>query len=358
MIPKSFTSTLSAALLTLSILFSLQGCEKTPAVKEFNETVYTFGTLVEVTMINAEEDHATAAYNAILDDFSYMHTTWHAWKPNALARMNALLQTGASFSLAPSILPLITSAQTLSVQSEGLFNPTIGQLVKLWGFHSDERDEDTPPPMDDELSQLLSHAPSMSDIIIDGLSMHGKNKNIQLDFGGFAKGYAVDVAIEHLRELGIKNAIINAGGDLRAIGRHGDRPWHIGIRHPRQEGVFAAIDIEGDESVFTSGDYERFFENGGKRYHHIIDPRTGKPANQTRSVTVVHSNGATADAAATALFVAGPKNWHRIAKSMGIKYVMLIDQQGRMHMNPAMAKRIRFTNKATPTADIILSAVL
>lgn len=353
-----FRPALTAGLLALVLLFALQGCERPKPANEFNETVYTFGTLVEVTLIGVEEDHALAAYNAILDDFSYMHNTWHAWQRNALARINGLLKTRAPFSLAPSILPLITSAQTLSAQSEGLFNPAIGQLVKLWGFHSDDHDELRLPPSQADIDALLSSAPNMNDIVIDGLSMRGTNENLQLDFGGFAKGYAVDIAINHLRELGIENAIINAGGDLRAIGRHDDRAWHIGIRQPRGEGVFASVDIEGDESVFTSGDYERFFESDGKRYHHIIDPRNGQPANQTRSVTVIHADGATADAAATALFVAGPKDWHRIARAMGIKYVMLIDQQGRVHMNPAMAERIRFSDQLTNTPEIILSAKL
>lgn len=349
---------LIAVLLALGLVFGLQGCERQPAAVTFNETVYTFGTLVEVTLIGVEEEHALAAYNAILDDFSYMHNTWHAWQPNALARINGLLKTGAPFSLAPSILPLITSAQTLSAQSDGLFNPAIGQLIKLWGFHSDNREEDLPPPLQSEIDALLSDTPGMHDVVIEGLSMRGTNANLQLDFGGFAKGFAVDTAINHLRELGIENAIINAGGDLRAIGRHANRPWHIGIRQPRGKGVFAAVDIEGDESVFTSGDYERFFEYEGQRYHHIIDPRTGQPANQTRSVTVIHSDGATADAAATALFVAGPKDWQRIAKRMGIKYVMLVDQQGRVHMNPAMAKRVRFSDQSTHKPEIILSGEL
>jgi thiamine biosynthesis lipoprotein len=334
--------------------FGLNGCERPQPVTKFNETVYTFGTLVEVTLIGAEEEHALAAYNAILDDFNYMHHTWHAWQPNALSRINGLLKTGAPFSLAPSVQPLITSAQTLSAQSEGLFNPAIGQLIKLWGFHSDYRDEQLPPPSQAEIAALLASAPGMDDIVIEGLNMRGTNDQLHLDFGGFAKGYAVDVAINHLRELGIENAIVNAGGDLRAIGRHADRPWRVGIRQPRGEGVFASLEIEGDESVFTSGDYERFFTHDGKRYHHIIDPRTGQPAAQTRSVTVIHHDGATADAAATALFVAGPQDWHRIAKAMGIKYVMLIDQQGRVHMNPAMADRIQLNNQP----EIILSAPL
>ena len=160
--------------------------------------------------------------------------------------------------------------------------------------------------------------------------------------GAFAKGYAIDLAIAYLRSWGIENTGINAGGDLRVIGQHGDRPWRIGIRHPREDGVISWLDAEANESIFTSGDYERFYIHAGKRYHHILDPRTGYPAKGTASVTVIHDNAGIADAAATALFIAGPDRWWDIARSMGIHYVMLIDTRGNIHMNPAMAERINF----------------
>jgi thiamine biosynthesis lipoprotein len=117
--------------------------------------------------------------------------------------------------------------------------------------------------------------------------------------------------------------------------------------------VIASIDVSGDESVFTSGDYERFFESGGRRYHHIIDPRTGYPAMGTRSVTVVCSNGAVADAAATALFVAGPDKWPAIAESMGVDQVMLIASDGRVQMTASMEKRIHFENGYSPAVGIL-----
>jgi len=336
-----------------ALLVTVMGCSKPP--REFNETVFTMGTLVEVTIIGEEEATTDAAYAAILDDFNYMHNTWHPWQRNALARLNSLLKTGAPFTLPPMIMPLIEGSTKLSEQSNGLFNPAIGGLVKLWGFHQDDHEEIFSPPDEDTIAAFLADLPQMRDIQFNNMTMYGKNANLHLDFGGFAKGVAVDTTIEHLREFGIENAIINAGGDLRAIGKRGNRPWRIGIRDPRGDGVFASIEISGDESVFTSGDYERYFTSDGQRYHHIIDPRTGYPADQTRSVTVLHSDAATADAAATALFIAGPDQWHRIAASMGIKYVMLIDKTGKVHMNPAMAKRIDF-NQSEP--EVILSKPL
>jgi thiamine biosynthesis lipoprotein len=182
----------------------------------------------------------------------------------------------------------------------------------------------------------------MNDLVLEGTHVSSTNRAVQLDFGAFAKGYGVGRAVEHLRRMGIENLIVNAGGDLRAIGAHGNRPWRIGISNPTAQGVIASVEINHDECVFTSGDYERFFEFRNRRYHHIIDPRTGYPARGTTSVTVIHKDGGTADAAATALFIAGPDQWQTIAHAMGVRDVLLIDGQGRARMTPSMAKRIQF----------------
>ncbi|WP_455365411.1 FAD:protein FMN transferase, partial [Kaarinaea lacus] len=196
----------------------------------------------------------------------------------------------------------------------------------------------------------------MQDLELDGVELKSNNSAVQIDFGGFAKGYAVDMAIEHLKDMGINNAIVNAGGDLRAIGKHGDRAWRVGIRNPRGEGVLASVDVEGDESVFTSGDYERYYEYQGKRYHHIIDPHTGYPKQGVTSVTVFDTRADRADAAATAIFVAGEEHWYEVAKSMGVAGVMLVTSNGTIHMTPNLKKRIYFDIK--PTSDIQYSEPL
>jgi thiamine biosynthesis lipoprotein len=283
-----------------------------------------------------------------------MHADWHAWQPGRLQETNRRLATLEEFSPDPTLLPLLDKANRLSRLSDELFNPAIGKLVSLWGFHSDDRPAG-PPPDNSAITALVSQRPSVTDVTLDDGRLRSSNPAVHYDLGAVAKGYAIDRGIERLRELGINNAIINAGGDLRAIGRHGDRPWHIGIRDPRGPGVLAAVELGDDESVFTSGDYERFFDHDGRRYHHIIDPRSGYPADTVTSVTVVHTDATTADAAATALFVAGPEHWHAIARRMGIRYVLLIDGTGIIHMNPAMQKRISFD---TEPADIHLSTPL
>jgi len=328
-------------ILLVLLLAGLQtGCGQ-PQDPVFRERFYALGTLIDVSLYEATPEQQAAASETLLSAFSAMHTDWHAWEAGGLDELNRQLATGMPVRPAPGILPLLQAANRLSLQSGGLFNPTIGGLVDLWGFHADEITA-LAPPAPDAIQALLAAAPSAGDVKVEGGYLVSTNLAVQYDLGAFAKGYAIDRGIELLQSLGIANAIINAGGDLRAIGRHGERPWRIGIRHPRQPGVLASVELAADESIFTSGDYERYFEAGGDRYHHILDPRTGYPAGQVTSVTVLHPQAATADAAATALFVAGPGHWHEVAQRMGIRHVMLIDTNGVVHMNPAMQSRIRF----------------
>ncbi len=233
---------------------------------------------------------------------------------------------------------LLDGAAAISRDSEGLFDPAVGGLIRMWAFSSEEL-VPTSPPDAEKIQQAVAAGRPLHEIWRADTRQLLLGPGTAIDLGGFAKGVAVDMAIDLLRDQGIENAIVNAGGDLRAIGRHGDRAWRIGVRDPRGEGVLAAIDVQGDESVFTSGDYERYFIFEGRRYHHIIDPRDGYPAAGVSSVTVIHQQAAVADAAATALFVAGVDAWPRTAARLGVTQVMLVETSGTIHMSPQMEDR-------------------
>lgn len=336
-------------LLYSTFLFVLTSCGEPPGSqprgKTYQHSIFSFGTIIDISIYGTDEATAERAFDQLEADFNYMHATYHPMLRSALKRNNVLLATEEWFTDAPSIRPLLTQSVRLAKASDNLFNPAIGKLIRLWKINESENKTGVPPD-DAEIKKLVKSNPVMSDIDIDGIRIKSRNSDVELNFGGFAKGYGIKKEIEMLKELGIKNAIINAGGDLHAIGSHGNRPWRIGIRHPRKENeVLAYIDAMDDESVFTSGDYERYFMYKGKRYHHILDPRTGYPASGAQSVTVIHKDPAIADAAATALFVAGPGDWQRIAKSMGISHVLLIDGHGVIHMTPDMSNRVHFKGK-------------
>lgn len=305
---------------------------------------YAFGTEIDVSLYGVDAGAAEATVDELEQTFENVNDTWHAWQPSTLTRINEAIAKGQAVRIKPQVAAVIEEAATYARESHNLFNPAAGKLFELWGYHQDNWFESRPPPAQQKIDAWLAAAPTMADIHIEGNELSSDNPMVKLGFGGFAKGTAVDAAIEALKKQGISNAIINIGGDLRAIGRHGDRPWNIGIRHPRKEGgMMASVEIQDDESVFTSGDYERYFTYEGKRYPHILDPRSGYPARDNISVTVIHKQAARADAAATALVVAG-KDWPQIAASMGIDHVMLMRADGQIEMTPAMAEQVKLTD--------------
>ncbi len=324
--------------LTLLLALGLSGCSESPQVHQAK--LFTLGTLVDVTVLHRDEAAAARAVEIVESELATVNAQWHAWRDSPLTQINQQLALGNTVAIDAATYRFIQQAQTLASHSEQRFNPAIGALVALWGFHSDER-PDSAPPTQEAINALLKSAPSMADITLTETTLSSNNRAVQLDFGAFGKGYAIDQAVARLKQSGIENAIVNAGGDLRAIGSKNERPWRIGIRHPTAAGVIASLEIIDDESVFTSGNYERFFDFSGQRYHHIIDPRSGYPAQGTVSVTVIHRSAAVADAAATALFIAGAEQWPRIARQMGVDEVMLIDEQLTLHMTPKMAQRIQ-----------------
>lgn len=325
----------------------LSACEE--KVSDYKSTVYVFGTLVEFIIRDADPALAEKTVTKIDQDFQRMHKDWHAWKPGGeLQALNVALSEGRVFEVSDFTLPLIRDAIRYEQLSNGLFNPAIGKVIDAWGFHADEMPTGRLPDFD-EIKALAAKQPSMSDLNFAGHLVSSPNKAVSLDFGGFAKGVALDHAVKVLKDAGITNAIVNAGGDLNTLGSHGDRPWRVAIKHPVKWGVIAGLDLGDDENLYTSGNYQRFREHEGVRYAHIIDPRTGMPVDHIVSASVIHENGGLADAAATALTVAGPEGWYEVAKSFGVDLVLLVDAEGTIHMTPKMAKRVSFPDDKKPT---------
>lgn len=341
-------------LISLLFFLTLSGCSKAPNISEHRLLV--FGTYLDISIFAAQPQQEREAIVELTQQFQQMHQRWHAWdEGSALVAINRDLAAGIPAKVPEDLQPLLKESIHLANLSEGLFNPTIGNLLKMWGFQQSERPHQ-PPPASTKLDAWLRQRPTVDQITLNEGLITSTNSNVQFDLGAIGKGYAVDLAIATLRQHGIENAIVNAGGDLRAIGSKDGKPWVVGIRHPQGSGVLAAIEVRGDESVFTSGNYERYNEYEGVRYTHILDPRSAMPVSGITSVTVIHPNGTLADAAATALVVAGASDWYRIAKKMGIKYTMLVEESGRVHLSPSMLERIDLDPSSSN--DLQLSAPL
>jgi thiamine biosynthesis lipoprotein len=320
----------------------------------YEEQGYVFGTLVEVSVYGEDEGKARKAVASTMQEFQRLHNLLHAWKPSALSDLNAAFAKGEGREVTPDIAAMLKDAAQLSAQSDGLFNPAIGGLVKLWGFHADEFRSVMPDQK--QLAALVAAKPQMSDLVFlpstggKGELVRSKNKAVLLDLGGYAKGYALDRAAELLKQQGIRNALINIGGNVLALGQHGNRAWRIGIQHPRKPGPIATLELHDGEAIGTSGDYQRYFEFGGKRYCHLIDPRNGQPAQGVQAVTILTHGvraGTLSDGPSKPLFIAGSAGWRAAAQKMDIAEALLIDGEGVVHLTAAMQKRLEFADQAT-----------
>lgn len=320
-----------------SIAFALALLVACVPVPEHRAAFFVFGTLVEVIVRDTQVEPAERAFADIQQALQAMHRDWHAWEPGTLDDINQALASGQRVSGPPDILELLRLSQEMEQRTGGRFNAASGGLIRLWGFHTSDFPVTGPPPPDTAIQGWLESAPSTLDITVKQAELDTPNPAVQLDFGGIAKGYAVDRVIEILAGHGIERALVNAGGDLRAVGATPRLSWRVGIKLPGG-GTAGGIPITAAAAVFTSGVDQRYREQAGRRYPHILDPRSGRPVRGLASVTVVAHQGWFADAAATALMVAGPGEWVDLAAGLGLDSVLVIDDSGQVFATPAMAE--------------------
>lgn len=330
----------------LLLALVLWGCGREPV---YQEQAYVFGTLVEVTLYGEPEPRARALVREVFREFQRLHQQYHAWQPSRLTALNAAFAAGPRpVPVDEELASFIREATELSRRSGGLFNPAIGRLVALWGFHGEVFEPRLPEA--EAVARLVAQRPAMEDIVLAEGSAASRNPAVQLDFGGYLKGKALDYAARLLRRQGVANALINVGGNVLALGRRGDRPWRVGIQHPRKPGPIAVLDLRDGEAIGTSGDYQRYFELDGRRYCHLIDPRTGAPGQSAQSATVLAPPGPEAgtlsDAASKPVFLAGPQGFPASAQAMGTPAALLIDAQGGLHITPELAPRLNLLERA------------
>jgi thiamine biosynthesis lipoprotein len=232
---------------------------------------------------------------------------------------------GRPVQVDPSLARLVAHAVGVARETGGAFEPTLGAVSLLWDFS----DGGSPPDSASLARALDLVGTGMVRVDTSGASftIGLARAGAVLDLGGVAKGWAADMAASRAMELGAWAVLVDAGGDLRLAGRKPRGPWRVGVRHPRRAGgILTVLELE-DGAVATSGDYERFFEYEGIRYHHILDPSTGMPAPGSLSVTVVCTEAWRADALATALFVMGPEEALAFAeRTAGVEVLVVVGE--------------------------------
>lgn len=232
---------------------------------------------------------------------------------------------------------LLVFAQRVSEKSNGSFDITFQSFGHLWHLSPSKFTLPDPQTIQSRLQDINFH-----NVMLGDKSVRFATHGTKIGMGAYAKGYAIDLAADVLRKAGYQNFVVNGGGDLLFSGRKFNQAWTAGIQHPRHKNGFlmGTFNIEKNTALVTSGDYEKFVTHKGKRYHHIIDPRTGYPARGFRSVTVLAKTAMIADALATALFILGPEKGQKLIQSYDAE-AFFVDSKGlflgarkwKQHMN-------------------------
>ncbi|MFQ6006509.1 MAG: FAD:protein FMN transferase [Woeseia sp.] len=324
----------------------LPGCDA--QTRDFRHQFYAFGTLLTIDFLDVTSSASAAAIASVEARISEIDRDWYPWSTRAgvpfgeLRRINDAIAAGQSIEVSPTLAALIRRAALLESQTGGRFNPAIGHLTELWGFHDVARMRTSPPDVI-EIQRWLRGRASSEYLEWNGNVLLSNSPDVMLDLGGIAKGSILEQFVMILHDNGVENAIIDIGGDLTVIGTVSGRPARIGIRSPRADDVLAWLEVSDGETVMTSGDYERFFEYEGTRYQHVLDPRSGYPIQHTVSATVVHRDAVLADAAATALLVAGPDGFEELCTALGLDVALIITVSGDLRLTGGMEKRLHWT---------------
>lgn len=297
-----------------------------------SETGYLMGTFFEIK-VNGENtsDHVRVALGKIREIASlinYYDDKSELSSINNMAGISAVAVSHDTFEI-------IDRALKFSRQSGGAFDLTIGPLTDIWDFGSKARSS---IPSGNELV-YAQHLVNYGNMLVNPQNETVKllYAGMKINLGGVGKGYAISKARSILVERGVKSAIISAGSSIAVIGDNKGKPWKVGIKDPRHpDEIVGVLSLSPGQAVSTSGDYEKYFEFEGKRYHHILDPSTGMPATECRSVTVITNDATLADMLSTAVFVMGAKRGMQLVNSFTGAYAVIIDKDGNMTASPGL----------------------
>lgn len=326
---------LSAACAVLSLVLCGMGTAHAEWIRRVTDGI--MGTRITVELWAEDAAKGNQAIDAVLDEMRHIDETMSTYKPTSeVSQVNAKAADGP-MHISKELFDLLTTAKQYSEITDGAFDITYASVGYMYDFRRHVR------PDDAEIAKALP-AINYLHVILDpkNQTVRFSQKGVRIDLGGIAKGYSVDRGIEVLKGLGYTRAYVGAGGDSRIIGDRFGKPWMVGIRDPRKgEGnVIARIPLV-DAAISTSGDYERFFEENGVRYHHIIDPHTGHSASKVRSATVIGPYATRTDGLSKTAFVLGPDKALEIYNKLDDIDAIIVKLDGTVVYSKGMQKAVR-----------------
>ena len=325
----------------LGLVALLVGCSSLSVQSEpivVKRTQMQMGTLVSITVVASNKEIAQAAATAGFAEIRRLEELLSTWiSTSELSRVNTSAGV-MPVSVSPETMTVVQGAIRIAEMTDGGFNIAIGPAIEAWSVIDGQR-----IPTESELDALRP--------LVDLQAVHAdarkqtiflEKAGMRIDVGGIGKGYAADQAVEALRRAGASAGVVALSGDIKTFGQlPGGKKFPVGIQHPRKEGeVLAFIDLE-NEAISTAGDYERYFERDGVRYHHILDPKTLQPARRCQSVTVIAREGMLADGLDTGIFVMGVESGMRLVEAVPGVEAIIVDHEGVVHVSSGLRDRIR-----------------
>ncbi len=311
-------------LFSVTALVLATGCARQRTVQK---TEAIMGTDVTITVVTKSDAEGEAAIEAGMAELRRLDAMMSLYKDTSEVTQVNLAAGKHPVKVSPEVIEVVDDAAEISKLSNGVFDITVGPLVVLWQM----RLKEGKVPTDSEIARIKPLV-NYRNIVVDrkASTIYLKKAGMIMDFGGM-KGYTADRVAGIFKKRGITNAVIAVAGDIWVLGHRDDgKPWRIGVQHPRQpDKVLTVLDLS-DKYVSTSGDYERFVIREKKRYHHIIDPRTGKPSKGVISATLVGDKGAFIDPLTKVPFILGPEEGLKIVRRLGAEAI-IVDDQGKVY---------------------------
>lgn len=336
------------SLMAVILLLLLASCERNDGVYE--DELNVLGTFAQISIVGLDSEAASRAASAAEKDLLALDVVGYTFdNESELYQLNEAIAQGRSMMVSDTLLELITDARKLFNASGRVFNPAAGELVAFWEFHCDKDEcSESPYPdevqrlVDEQVAKIISRNPSMDDLVINGNEVKSRNPLVKLEFGDMIRGLALDNGVEHLESAGVSNAMIDIGGSVRTKGTRGKHNWWIGIPDATGKHLIGSIENIDDQSVVTVRAFDQSFGKHELVYRHIVDPRTGMPIKNIKSVTVMHDNAMIANASAVTFMIAGIEKWKEIADAMDVHKVLMITKDGTIYTSPAMAHIIHW----------------
>jgi len=316
--------------LLCTLLLSLVFCQAVVADWQ-KQDADIMGTRITVELFHQDPAVARRGIDAVIREMRRIDATMSPYiESSELSRVNREAHD-QPVSVSKELFSLLQRSQWFSGLTEGAFDITFASVGFLYDYRQGKRPDEK---QRQDSAQLINYR----NLVLDEeqSTVRFTKAGVRIDLGGIAKGYAVDRCISQLQQLGINNALVTAGGDSRMIGERWGRPWTIGVRDPRNADKMVAVIPLADVAVSTSGDYERYFEEDGVRYHHIINPKSGDSARELQSVTIIGPDATTTDALSTSVFVLGLERGLRLVNGLEAIDAILVDSNGRLYYSDGL----------------------